>query len=149
MESRRYSIAMQMLSDVYQGRHVSEAQFGEERLAVQARYRDERHTARAPRDVAEEDWAEEVGAATKQQAVQKRKRPSAEGGGTAEDQHGGGVGGVGGGGGDVKKGRAKCPHNRRRSECKQCDGASICEHNRQKSRCKDRLSFVPDVNGTV
>lgn len=31
----------------------------------------------------------------------------------------------------------KCEHQRRRSECKECGGASICEHNRQRSQCKD------------
>lgn len=31
----------------------------------------------------------------------------------------------------------KCPHNRQRSKCKECDGASICEHNRRRSRCKE------------
>jgi len=30
-----------------------------------------------------------------------------------------------------------CIHNRRKSYCKECGGASICEHNRQKSRCKE------------
>jgi hypothetical protein len=33
--------------------------------------------------------------------------------------------------------RKKCPHNRQRSVCKDCGGASICEHNRQRSTCKD------------
>ena len=32
---------------------------------------------------------------------------------------------------------SKCEHNRRKSSCKDCGGASICEHNRRKSRCKD------------
>ena len=31
----------------------------------------------------------------------------------------------------------KCPHNRRKSHCKDCGGSCICTHNRQKSRCKD------------
>jgi len=72
------------------------------------------------------------------QAGEKRKRPLSEGAGTARKaQRGEGVGGAGGGGGAVKKGGGKCPHNRQRSKCKECGGASICEHNRQRSRCKD------------
>jgi hypothetical protein len=31
----------------------------------------------------------------------------------------------------------KCPHNRRKSQCKQCGGSQICEHNRHKSSCKE------------
>jgi hypothetical protein len=31
----------------------------------------------------------------------------------------------------------RCEHNRRRSQCKDCGGASICEHMRQRNRCKD------------
>jgi hypothetical protein len=34
-------------------------------------------------------------------------------------------------------GASICEHNRRKSTCKDCGGASICEHNRQKSSCKD------------
>jgi hypothetical protein len=33
--------------------------------------------------------------------------------------------------------RPKCPHGRRRSQCKECGGASICEHGRQRSTCKE------------
>ena len=33
--------------------------------------------------------------------------------------------------------RRKCEHNRQRSKCKDCGGASICQHNRQRSTCKD------------
>lgn len=33
--------------------------------------------------------------------------------------------------------RNKCEHDRRRSKCKECGGASICEHNRQRSQCKN------------
>jgi hypothetical protein len=62
----------------------------------------------------------------KEEAVEKGKRPLSEGAGTAgKAQRGEGVGvagegvGVAGeGGGAVKKGSAKCPHNRRRSTCK-------------------------------
>ena len=31
----------------------------------------------------------------------------------------------------------KCEHNRVRSRCKECSGASICEHNRIRSQCKE------------
>jgi hypothetical protein len=31
----------------------------------------------------------------------------------------------------------KCPHNRRKTTCKECGGASICSHNRIKSQCKE------------
>ncbi len=33
--------------------------------------------------------------------------------------------------------RKKCEHNRQKSTCKDCGGASICEHNRRRSRCKE------------
>ena len=33
--------------------------------------------------------------------------------------------------------RKKCEHNREKSKCKECGGASICEHNRRKSECKE------------
>ena len=33
--------------------------------------------------------------------------------------------------------RLKCEHNRERSKCKECGGASICEHQREKSQCKE------------
>ena len=36
----------------------------------------------------------------------------------------------------MKEGRAKCPHIRRKCQCKDCGGSSICEHNRQRSTCK-------------
>jgi len=36
----------------------------------------------------------------------------------------------------LSKERNKCEHNRVKSKCKKCGGASICEHNRQKSHCK-------------
>jgi hypothetical protein len=73
----------------------------------------------------------------KGEAVEKRKRPLSEGVGTAgKAQRGEEVGGAGAGGGAVKKARAKCPHNRQRSQCKECGGAGICEHNRERSKCK-------------
>jgi len=31
----------------------------------------------------------------------------------------------------------KCEHGRKRSQCKECGGASICEHGRQRSKCKE------------
>ena len=30
-----------------------------------------------------------------------------------------------------------CPHQRRRSACKECGGASICQHQRERSKCKE------------
>ena len=30
-----------------------------------------------------------------------------------------------------------CEHNRRRSQCKECGGASICQHARRRSECKE------------
>ena len=35
------------------------------------------------------------------------------------------------------KEKNKCDHGRRRSQCKECGGASICDHGRLRSRCKD------------
>ena len=40
-------------------------------------------------------------------------------------------------GGAAKRQRSVCPHNRKRSTCKECGGSSICPHQRQRSRCKD------------
>jgi len=34
-------------------------------------------------------------------------------------------------------GASICEHGRRRSQCKECGGASICEHDRQRSQCKE------------
>ena len=31
----------------------------------------------------------------------------------------------------------KCPHNRRKSRCKECKGGSICVHNCIRSQCKE------------
>ena len=73
----------------------------------------------------------------KGEVLEKRKRPSSEGAGTVGKTQGGQrVGGEGSGGGAVKKGPAKCPHNHRRSRCKQCGGAGNCEHNRRRMECK-------------
>ena len=33
--------------------------------------------------------------------------------------------------------RAKCPHQRKRSQCKECGVSSICPHQRRRSRCKE------------
>ena len=30
-----------------------------------------------------------------------------------------------------------CPHGKRRSQCKECGGASICKHSRERSKCKE------------
>ena len=34
-------------------------------------------------------------------------------------------------------GQGPCPHQRRRSRCKECGGASICQHQRRMSTCKE------------
>ena len=34
-------------------------------------------------------------------------------------------------------GSSLCPHQRRRSTCKDCGGSSLCPHQRQRSQCKD------------
>ena len=36
-----------------------------------------------------------------------------------------------------KKPRSLCSHQRRRSTCKECGGASICPHQRIRSTCKE------------
>ena len=36
-----------------------------------------------------------------------------------------------------KKARSRCPHQRIRSQCKECGGASICQHQRRRSECKE------------
>ncbi len=70
--------------------------------------------------------------------MEKRKRLLSEGADTArKEQHGEGVDGAGAGGGAMKKGSAKCPHNRQRSKCKSCGGPGICEHNRERRTCKE------------
>ena len=33
--------------------------------------------------------------------------------------------------------RPKCPHGKRRAQCKECGGSQICEHRKQRSRCKE------------
>ena len=33
--------------------------------------------------------------------------------------------------------RKKCPHGRRRYQCKECGGVSICPHGRQRNLCKE------------
>ena len=75
--------------------------------------------------------------------MQKRKRPSsAEGNEDQKQQLAVGVGSSGASGEAVKTKQAKCPHNRRRSDCKQCGGPSICEHNRRRSRCKECVGVI-------
>ena len=44
---------------------------------------------------------------------------------------------AGEGGASRKKARSRCPHDRERSQCKECGGASICPHQRERSRCKE------------
>ena len=34
-------------------------------------------------------------------------------------------------------GASICQHLRRRSECKECGGSSICQHQRQRHQCKE------------
>ena len=41
----------------------------------------------------------------------------------------------------IKKKRKLCPHNRQRSKCKECGGASICEHKRRRSESKLSYSY--------
>ena len=41
------------------------------------------------------------------------------------------------GGAAHKKPRSVCPHQRRKSTCKECGGASICQHQRIRSKCKE------------
>ena len=36
-----------------------------------------------------------------------------------------------------KRARSRCPHDRERSQCKECGGAGICQHQRQRSQCKE------------
>jgi hypothetical protein len=31
----------------------------------------------------------------------------------------------------------KCPHNKQKQRCKECDGSQICIHNKRKSQCKE------------
>ena len=38
---------------------------------------------------------------------------------------------------EKQKKRNTCPHGRRKSQCKECDGSEICEHNRRRSICKE------------
>ena len=44
---------------------------------------------------------------------------------------------AGAGAAKKKKPHSVCPHQRRRSECKECGGASICQHQRRRDRCKE------------
>ena len=41
------------------------------------------------------------------------------------------------GGSARKKPRSLCPHQRKRSACKECGGAGICPHQRRRGRCKE------------
>ena len=62
LNTRTHGLAQQRLRALYENKHVSEEEFGVERQAVQARYNNERRTARAPSDVAQDDMAEGTGA---------------------------------------------------------------------------------------
>jgi hypothetical protein len=73
----------------------------------------------------------------KEEAVEKRKRPLSEEGSEAqEQQHEEGESGSRASGEAAKKKRAKCPHNRQKSQCWQCEGSSTCEHRRILRLCK-------------
>ena len=48
-------------------------------------------------------------------------------------------------GGAAKKQPSKCPHQRRRSRCKECGGSSICPHQRRRSHCQECLHTHADV----
>ena len=39
--------------------------------------------------------------------------------------------------GKKSRDKNKCEHNRQRSQCKECGGASICKHNRRRTTCKE------------
>jgi len=54
-----------------------------------------------------------------------------------KQQLGAGVGSSSASGASVKKTRAKCPHNRQRSNRRAFGGSGICEHDRIRSKCKD------------
>ena len=41
------------------------------------------------------------------------------------------------GGAERKKPRSLCPHQRQRSQCKECGGGSICPHQRRRRQCKE------------
>jgi hypothetical protein len=36
-----------------------------------------------------------------------------------------------------KRNPAKCVHNKRKSQCKECGGSGLCPHGRQKRKCKE------------
>ncbi len=50
---------------------------------------------------------------------------------------GGGKGEAEAAGERIQRERRKCEHNRKKSKCKDCGGASICENNCIRSQCKD------------
>ncbi len=73
----------------------------------------------------------------KEEAVEKRKRPLSEEDSDAQEQHHEeGVGGSSASGEAEKAKRAKCPHNRQKSQCWQCEGSGTCEHRRILRLCK-------------
>ena len=59
------------------------------------------------------------------------------GGGGARKRKGRGEAGAAGADTANKRPRSLCPHQRRRSDCKECGGAGICPHQRIRSRCKE------------
>ena len=57
--------------------------------------------------------------------------------GGARKRKGYGEAGAAGADTTTKKPRSLCPHQRKRSECKECGGAGICQHQRRRSQCKE------------
>ena len=35
-----------------------------------------------------------------------------------------------------RKARPKCPHGKRKAQCKECGGSAFCEHGKEKRQCK-------------
>jgi hypothetical protein len=40
----------------------------------------------------------------------------------------------------------RCPHNRRRAQCKECGGSAICQHEKRKTECKQCAGVAPQPN---
>jgi hypothetical protein len=77
----------------------------------------------------------------KSEAAETRTRPlsrplSEEDNKAQKQQHAEGVRGSRASGEDAKSKCVKCPHNRQKSQCWQCEGSSTCEHRRILRLCK-------------
>ena len=72
----------------------------------------------------------------KEEAVKTRKRCLSEESNEAQKQHEDAVGGSRASGEAAKTTRAKCLHNRPKSQCWQCEGSSTCEHRRIFRMCE-------------